>query len=149
MAPGMLPDMMRIPRRLAALRRRLRRRWATWKRLGVEQRLACAAAVLAIVSTFGPFSWVEAAIVLVALAVLALIERRAQGKRFHLLRRRLRADRRRRLVRGPHLRPAALRAAAGQNALALACAGLLVAAGLRARARRPPDDVATEPLRPR
>ena len=141
--------MVRIPRRLPALRRRLRRLWTTWKRLGVEQRLACAAAVLLIVSTFGPFSWVEAAIVLVALAVLALIERRAQGKHFHLP-----------FGDGGVLTAAgvwcgvliALRLferSLGQNALALACAGLLVAAGLRARARRPPDDVATEPLRPR
>jgi hypothetical protein len=115
----------------------------------VEQRLACAAAALLIVSTLGPFSWVEAAIVLVALSVLVLVERRAEGKRFHL----------------PFGDGGVLAAAGawcgvlialrlferplGQNALALACAALLVVAGVRARARRPPDDVATEPLRPR
>ncbi len=105
--------------------------------------MASGGAGLLILSTLGAFSWVEAAIVLVALAVLGLIERRAAGKRFHL----------------PFGDGTVIAAAGawcgvliairvldrplGQNVLALACAGLLVAAGVRERAKRPPDDLPT------
>ena len=52
--------------------------------MNLEQRVAAVAALLLIVSTFGPFSFVELAEVLVALAVLALLFARAEGRSFHL-----------------------------------------------------------------
>jgi hypothetical protein len=118
----------------------------TWRALNWEQRAAGIGALLLIVSTFGPFSFVEAAIILVGVAVLALLRARAVGKEFHL----------------PFGDGAVIAAAGawsgllivirlfdrplGQNLLALACAGILVLAGLREKAKRPPDDLPTEPL---
>jgi hypothetical protein len=115
-----------------------------WRRLNAEQRVAAVGAVLLVVSTFGPFSWVEAAIALVGIAVLLLLKRRADGRPFHL-------------PFGDGIVIAAAGAWAallilirlfdrplGQGMLALACAALLVAAGLRERARRPPDDMPGE-----
>ena len=112
----------------------------TWTWLGLEQRIAAVAAVLLIVSTLGPFSFVEAAIVLVALAVLVLLRTRALGKGFHL----------------PFGDGAVIAAAGlwcgflivvrvferplGQGLLALGCAFLLFVAGARERAKQPPDD---------
>lgn len=109
--------------------------------LGFEQRVAGAAALLLVVSTLGPFSWIEAAVVLVALALLGLLHARGEGRAFHL----------------PYGDGAAIAAAgvwaavlilsrlfdrpAGQGLLALACAGLLVLAGTREHTRRPPDDI--------
>ena len=52
--------------------------------LNAEQKAAAVGALLLAVSTFGPFSFVEAAEILVALGVLALLRARALGKRFHL-----------------------------------------------------------------
>ena len=112
-----------------------------WRRLGFEQKVAAVAAVLLIVSTFGPFSMVEAAVILTAVGVLALLRARAEGRRFHLP-----------LADGTLIMAAAGWAALliltrlfdrplGQNVLALACAALLAAAGLRERAVRPRDDV--------
>ena len=117
-----------------------------WRRLGFEQKVAAVAAVLLILSTFGPFSMVEAAMVLTAGAVLALLRARAEGRRFHLP-----------LGDGTVLVLAAcwfallivvrlLDRPLGQSVLALACAAVLAAAGLRERALRPADDVA--PPRP-
>lgn len=119
-------------------------RHETWRRLHAEQRLAAVAAGLVIVSTLGPFSFVEAAELLVAVAVLALLAQRAEGRAFHL----------------PFGDGVAIAAAGawcavliatrafdrppGQTALALLCALGLLAAGLREHARRPPDDVADE-----
>ena len=115
--------------------------WRVWN---AEQRVAAVGAVLLIVSTFGPFSWVEVAIVLVGVAVLLLLRRRAQGRPFHL-------------PFGDGIVIAAAGAWSGllilvrlfdrplgQGMLALACAALLLAAGLRERARRPMDDLPTE-----
>jgi len=113
-----------------------------WRRLGFEQKVAAVAASLLIVSTFGPFSMVEAAMVLTGLGVIALLRARAAGRRFHLP-----------LGDGTVLILAAawyallivvraLDRPLGQSVLALACTALLAAAGLRERARRPPDDVA-------
>jgi hypothetical protein len=112
--------------------------WRVWN---AEQRVAAVGALLLIVSTFGPFSWVEVAIVLVGVAVLLLLRRRAQGRPFHL----------------PFGDGIVIAAAGiwsgllilvrlfdrplGQGMLALACAALLLAAGLRERARRPMDDL--------
>jgi hypothetical protein len=115
-----------------------------WRAWNAEQRVAAVGASLLIVSTFGPFSWVEAAILLVGIAVLLLLRRRAQGRPFHL-------------PFGDGIVIAAAGAWAallilvrlfdrplGQNMLALACAALLLAAGIRERARRPMDDLPRE-----
>jgi hypothetical protein len=118
---------------------------ALFRALNPEQRIAAVGAVLLLVSTFGPFSFVEAAEVLTALAVLALLRARALGQRFHLP-----------LGDGTAIAAAGLWAALlivarlfdrplGQNLLALACAAILVLAGLRERAKRPPDDLPAEP----
>jgi hypothetical protein len=117
---------------------------AMWRAWNAEQRVAAIAASLLIVSTLGPFSWVELAIMLVGVAVLLLLRRRAQGRPFHL-------------PFGDGLVIAAAGAWAallilirlfdrplGQGMLALACAGLLFAAGIRERARRPMDDLPRE-----
>lgn len=112
----------------------------TWAWLSLEQRIAAVAAVLLVVSTFGPFSFVEASIVLVALAVLVLLRMRALGKSFHL----------------PFGDGSVIAAAGawcglliavrvferplGQGLLALGCALLLFVAGTRERAKQPPDD---------
>jgi hypothetical protein len=115
--------------------------WRVWN---AEQRVAAVASVLLIVSTFGPFSWVEVAILLVGVAVLLLLRRRAQGRPFHL-------------PFGDGIVIAAAGAWSallilirlfdrplGQGMLALACAGLLFAAGIRERAKRPMDDLPRE-----
>lgn len=117
---------------------------AMWRAWNAEQRVAAVGAVLLIVSTFGPFSWVELAIMLVGVAVLLLLRRRAQGRPFHL-------------PFGDGIVIAAAGAWSGllilirlfdrplgQGMLALACAALLLAAGLRERARRPMDDLPHE-----
>ncbi len=111
-----------------------------WRRLSGEQRLAGVAALALIVSTFGPFSPIEAVIVLTGIAVLALLRGRARGESFHV----------------PFGDGAAIAAAGawagtlivvripdrplGQGLLALACAALLAIAGLRERVRRPSDE---------
>jgi hypothetical protein len=116
----------------------------TWGRLNFEQRVAAVGALLLIVSTFGPFTFVEAAIVLVGLAVLLLLRRRAQGREFHI----------------PFGDGAVIAAAGvwsalliviritgrplGQGLLALVCAALLFLAGVRERAKRPADDLPPE-----
>ena len=117
-----------------------------WRYLDFEQRVAGIGALLLIVSTFGPFSFVEAAIVLVGLAVLLLLKKRADGRSFHL----------------PFGDGAVIMAAGawsallivirlfdrplGQNLLALVCAAILTLAGLRMRLRRPMDDLPEERL---
>jgi hypothetical protein len=124
MAEGKLPQALRASRRL-----------------NPEQRAAGIGALLLIVSTFGPFSFVEAAEILVGAAVLALLYQRAEAKRFHLP-----------FGDGTAILVAGCWAAGlimvrlfdrplGQNLLALACAAILVLAGARERARRPPDDL--------
>ena len=44
-----------------------------WRLLGPEQRVAAVGSLLLIVSTFGPFTFVEAAEILAALGVLTLL----------------------------------------------------------------------------
>ena len=116
----------------------------SWRRLNFEQKVAAVGALLLIVSTFGPFSFVEAAEVLTALGVLALLRARADGKRFHLP-----------FGDGTVVFAAGCWAALlivvrlfdrplGQNLLALACAGILALAGAAERRKRPPDDVPAE-----
>ena len=113
----------------------------TWRRLNFEQRVAGAAALLLIVSTFGPFSFIEAATLLTAGAVLVLLRKRAEGAEFHipfgdgsviaaagawsafLI-----------VVRLPDRPP-------GQTFLALACAAMLFVAGVAERRKRLPDDL--------
>lgn len=123
-----------------------------WRRLNWEQRAAGIGALLLIVSTIGPFSFVEAAVILVAAAVLFLLERRAEQREFHLP-----------FGDGTVIAAAGAWCAVlialrlfdrppGQGLLAIACAGILVAAGVRERAKRPADDLPldqreTEPLR--
>jgi hypothetical protein len=117
-----------------------------WRRLNFEQRAAGAGSLLLIVSTFGPFSFVEAAIVVVALSVLFLLRKRAEGREFHIPF----GDGTMIVVAGAWCallilirlfdRPP------GQGLLALACAAILVFAGLRERAKRPMDDLPTERL---
>ena len=113
----------------------------TWKRWNFEQRAAAVGALLLIVSTLGPFSFVEAAIVLIGLAVLYLLRKRAEGKLFHV----------------PFGDGAVIAAAGawagllivvrlfdrplGQGLLALVCAAILFLAGVRERIVRPPDDL--------
>jgi drug/metabolite transporter (DMT)-like permease len=122
----------------------------TWRRLNFEQRVAAVGALLLVVSTFGPFSFVEAAEVLVGLGVLVLLRQRAERRRFHLP-----------FGDGTVILGAALWAALlivirlfdrplGQNLLALACAGILGLAGAAERHKRPPDDLPPEekPTRP-
>ena len=118
---------------------------AAWRAWNPEQRVAAVASLLLVVSTFGPFSFVEAALILVAGGVLWLLISRAQRKRFHLPF----GDGTVILVAGVWSgilivvrlfdRPL------GQNLLALACAAILAVAGLLERAKRPPDDVPEEP----
>jgi hypothetical protein len=113
----------------------------TWKRWNFEQRAAAVGASLLIVSTLGPFSFVEAAIVLIGAAVLFLLRKRAEGKLFHV----------------PFGDGAVIAAAGGwsallivvrlfdrplgQGLLALVCAAILILAGLRERVVRPMDDL--------
>jgi hypothetical protein len=122
----------------------LRRAARAFRLLNLEQRVAAVAALLLIVSTFGPFSFVEAAEILLAVGVLALLFARAEGRHFHL----------------PFGDGTAVAAAGvwagllivvrlfdrplGQNLLALACAAILFLAGARERAKRPADDLPPE-----
>jgi hypothetical protein len=114
---------------------------ATWRRLNFEQRVAGIGALLLIVSTFGPFSFVEAAEVLTALAVLLLLRKRAEGREFHIP-----------FGDGTVIAAAGAWSALlivirlferplGQNLLALVCAAILLIAGVAERRKRPPDDL--------
>jgi hypothetical protein len=117
----------------------------TWRRLNAEQRVAAVGALLLVISTFGPLSFVEGAIVLTALAVLGLLKQRADRRTFHLP-----------FGDGTAILVAALWCGVlifvrifdrplGQSALALLCAAILAGAGLRERSKRPKDDVAPPP----
>ena len=116
----------------------------TWRLLNFEQRVAAVGAILLTVSTFGPFSFVEAAEILIAIGVLALLRGRALGKRFHLP-----------FGDGTAILAAGIWAALlivvrlfdrplGQNLLALVCAAILIVAGAAERAKRPADDIPEE-----
>jgi hypothetical protein len=126
-----------------------RRALAIFRRVSFEQKVATVGALLLIVSTFGPFSFVEAAEILVGLGVLALVAARGEGREFHLP-----------FGDGTVIMAAGIWAALlivvrlferplGQNLLALACAAILGVAGAAERAKRPPDDLPDEaPTRP-
>lgn len=116
-----------------------------WRRLGFEQRVAAVGAVLLVISTFGSFSFVEAAMALTGLAVLGLLRQRARRRQFHLP-----------FGDGTVILVAGLWAGLlivirlfdrplGQSVLALACAAILAGAGARERAKRPPDDLPPPP----
>jgi hypothetical protein len=116
----------------------------SFRRLSFEQRVAGIGALLLLVSTLGPFSFVEAAQVLVAVAVLALLRARADGKDFHLP-----------FGDGTVIAVAGGWAGAlifaglldrgvGQNIFGAAGAAILFLAGTRERAKRPADDVPAE-----
>ena len=113
---------------------------------GSSRRWPRLASVLLIVSTFGPFSMVEAGVILTAWGVLALLRARARGPPVPPALRRRHRDPGRRGLGGAAHRDRLFDRSLGQNVLALACAALLAAAGLRERAIRPRDDV---PRRPR
>lgn len=115
-----------------------------WRGLSFEQHVAAVGALLLIVSTFGPFSFVEGAEVLVALAVLALLRARGLGAGFQLP-----------FGDGVVIALAGAWSALliairvfdrplGLNLLALACAAILVVAGLSERAKRPPPELGTD-----
>ena len=112
--------------------------------LNPEQRAAALGSLLLAASTFGPFSFVEVAELLIALGVLALLRARADGKQFHLP-----------FGDGTVIAAAGIWAGLlivvrvfdrplGQNLLALACAAVLFLAGARERAKRPADDLPPE-----
>lgn len=122
-----------------------------FRALNLEQRVAAIAAVLLIASTFGPFSFIEAAEIVTAGGVLALLYLRGSGREFHLP-----------LGDGTAIAAAGIWACLliivrlfdrplGQNLLALVCAAILALAGLRERAKRPADDLPPDPAprRPR
>jgi len=131
-----------LPRRAgAALARTPTASRRAWRVLGPEQRAAAAGAVLLAISTLGPFSWVEAAELTVAAGLVYLLKKRADRAPFHL-------------PFGDGVTIAAAGAwtavlifvrfpsrSLGQGLLALACSAVLVVAGLRERAKRPPDDL--------
>ena len=119
-----------------------------WRQLGFEQRVAGVGAALLIVSAFGPFSLVEAAVILIGVSVLWLLKQRSEGRDFHLP-----------FGDGTVILVAGLWAGVliavrlfdrplGQSVLALGCAAILAGAGARERAKRPADDV-PEPRRRR
>ena len=128
----------------AAVVRFLRGVGQTWRLLNFEQRVAGVGALLLLLSAFGPFSFVEAAEILIAAGVFALLRARALGKRFHLP-----------FGDGTVILAAGVWAALlivvrlfdrplGQNLLALVCAAILFLAGAAERAKRPADDIPEE-----
>jgi hypothetical protein len=113
----------------------------SWRRLNFEQRVAAVGALLLVVSTFGPFSFVEAAMVLTSVAILVLLRKRAEGREFHIP-----------FGDGTIIAAAGAWSALliafrlperplGQSLLALVCAGVLLVAGTAERRKRPPDDL--------
>src|SRR4051812_31205414 len=113
----------------------------TWRKLNFEQRVAAVGALLLVVSTFGPFSFVEAAIVLIGASVLFLLRKRAEGRAFHLP-----------FGDGTVIAAAGAWSALlilirifdrplGQGLLALVCAAILIVARLSERRKRLPDDL--------
>jgi len=122
-----------------------RRAAQAFRLLNLEQKAAAISALLLVVSTIGPFSWVELAELVVAGGVLALLLARAERKEFHLP-----------FGDGTVIAAAGVWSGAlivarlfdrplGQNLLALACAAVLFLAGARERAKHPPDDLVPAP----
>ncbi|MEJ7718487.1 MAG: hypothetical protein WKF31_11175 [Thermoleophilaceae bacterium] len=115
--------------------------YRAWKVLGLEQRAAATGSVLLVASTPGPFSFVEAAVIIVALAVIALVYGRSEGRPFHLPF----GDGGWVAVAGAWcavlILSRLLERPLGQTLLALASAAILVLAGVRQHVRRPADDL--------
>ena len=118
--------------RAADLSDELRR---AWRRLAPDQRLAAVASVALIVSTLGPFSWVEAGEIVVAGAVLLMLQRRSQARPFQLPF----GDGGATVLAGGWcvalVVARALERPLLQTLVALACAGAIVAAGMVRRIR--------------
>ena len=113
----------------------------TWRRLNFEQRVAGIGALLLVVSTFGPYSFVEAALALTGVAILFLLRKRAIGREFHIP-----------FGDGGVIAAAGAWSALlivvrlpdrplGQTLLALVCAGILLVAGVAERRKHLPDDL--------
>ena len=126
-----------------------RRAVAGFRTVDVERKVAAVAALLLLASTFGPFSFVEAAEVLLALAVLALLLARAERRSFEL------PFGDGTLIAAAGVWAGALIAARlfdrplGQNLLALVCAAILFLAGARLRATATPPPREPPARRPR
>ena len=119
-----------------------------WRRLNGEQRAAAIGSIFLFVSTFGPFSFVEVAEVLIAVGVLLLLKSRAERREFHLP-----------FGDGSVIAAAGIWAGVlilirlfdrslGQGLLSLACAAVIALAGIRERAKRPADDLPQAPGEP-
>ena len=108
----------------------------TWRRLGSEERIAAVGGVLLVVSTFGRFSFVEAIEIALALGLLVLLRRSAQGRPSPLPVGDAAA------IAGIGFCAAVLilirlfERPLGQGLLALGCAGIVAFAGVRGRLRR-------------
>jgi hypothetical protein len=112
-----------------------------WRRLNGEQRAAALGSIFLFVSTFGPFSFVEVAEMLIAVGILLLLKSRAERRQFHLP-----------FGDGTVIAAAGIWAGVlvlirlfdrslGQGLLSLACAAVIALAGIRERAKRPADDL--------
>jgi hypothetical protein len=112
--------------------------------LNLEQRGAAAGALLLIVSAFGSFSFVEAALVLLAAGVLGLLAARAEGMRFHLPFGDGTVIAGAGVWAGSLIIAGLLDRGMGQNVIATAGAVLLFLSGARERSKHPPDDVPEE-----
>jgi hypothetical protein len=119
-----------------------------WRRLNGEQRAAGVGSIFLFVSTFGPFSFVEVAEMLIAIGVLLLLKSRAERRQFHLP-----------FGDGTVIAAAGIWAGVlilirlfdrplGQGLLSLACAAVIALAGIRERAKRPADDLPQPPPEP-
>jgi hypothetical protein len=111
-----------------------------WRRLRFEQRVAVAGALLLAISTLGPFSFVEAAEILIAIGVLALLSARAEGRSFQLPVRDGTVVLAAGAWAGLLIAVRLLDRPLGQNLLALGCAAILVVAGISERSKDPPPD---------
>lgn len=118
-----------------------------WRLLGPEQRVAAIGSLLLVVSTFGPFTFIEAAEILAALGVLFLLKKRTDGSVFHLPFGDGTAIAAAGLWSGVLILVRLFDRPLGQNLLALACATIVFAAGMRERAKRPMDDLPPETVR--
>ena len=121
-----------------SLRRARRSAFRIWRRLPFEQKVAVAGALLLMVSTLGPFSFVEAAEVLLAIGVIALLGARADGGDFQLPVRDGTAVLSAGVWAGLLIVVRLFDRPLGQNLLALGCAAILVVAGISERTKEPP-----------
>jgi hypothetical protein len=122
------------------LTRARRTAFRVWRRLRFEQKVAVAGALLLAVSTLGPFSFVEAAEVLLAIGVIVLLGARAEGRRFQLPVRDGTAVLAAGAWAGLLIAVRLFDRPLGQNLLALGCAAILVVAGISERSKDPPPD---------